>query len=497
MSWIKKHKKQMIGIVLLAVVLIAAGVFFAKKEQSKPGAEQETTDVEKRTLTKSVSATGNFIASDGEKLTSETTGAKILAVNVEVGDYVAAGDTICILDSEDLKEQVSQLSENRQTAIDQAQRNRDGAARDLEQAKKDRDESIKQVDDNIVALKFDWEDAEKTYQESKTAYENQLKDMETITDTKSEAYYRESTQANTLKRQMEADEKVRDSYKKQYEEAQKNRDSDIESINNIYQSQEDAYNNVIDSTADVGNSQQDAIDELTKQIEGTVIKATKGGLVTAVNVAEGERYNGNVIAVIENVDSFDVTTEIGEYDINHIEVGQDVIIKTNATGEEELSGTVKKISPIATGSTSDDMIGGFDVGGMLQQNGISGFSAGSDDVTFTVTIAVNTPCDKLRIGMTAKLNIILQKSEDVLSLPYNVIQTDDDDKNYVDVVDGKNEDGTYKTKKVYVTKGTESDYYVEILNSDLKEGAKILLPKEKKGMDLKIMIDSSSSMGGI
>ena len=63
--------------------------------------------------------------------------------------------------------------------------------------------------------------------------------------------------------------------------------------------------------------------------------------MTAVNVEVGDTYNGNVIAVIDNVDSFDIT-EIDEYDINRIAVGQEVIIKTNATGDEELSGVVKR-----------------------------------------------------------------------------------------------------------------------------------------------------------
>ena len=52
-------------------------------------------------------------------------------------------------------------------------------------------------------------------------------------------------------------------------------------------------------------------------------------------------------------------------------------------------------------------------------------------------------------------------------------------------------------EKVKVVKGIESDYYTEIMNSPLKEGDEILLPKAEKGTSLEDMINGSASMGGI
>ena len=133
-------------------------------------------------------------------------------------------------------------------------------------------------------------------------------------------------------------------------------------------------------------------------------------------------------------------------------------------------------------------------------SGSSSFSTGSsnDDVTFTVTIALNTQSDKLRIGMTAKLNIVLQKNADVLSVPYNAVQTDDEGTSYyVQKVTGTNEDGTYKTKKIKVDKGIESDYYTEIINSGLEEGDQVIVPAAEKQNSLEDMINQSSSMGGV
>lgn len=499
MHWIKEHKK----IVIIAVVIIAVAVIVAlvavNSDKGQAETKEETATVERRTLMKSISATGNFVAADEEKISSDTVGTKVLAVNVEVGDSVAAGDVICVLDTEDLQKQLQDSRESLQSTQEQSARTRDSATRNLERAATDRDENIKQLDTSIDNAKADWTNAEKNYQTSLEAYNRAVLDRDAISDKTSTAYVSANTQVTTLKRQMDTDRQTADAYKKQYDNLVESREESVNRINETYKNEVDTYNNTIDSTKNAGEGQQEMIDQLSEQIEGAVVKATSSGLVTAVNVAEGDRYNGQVIAVIENVDSFDVTTEIGEYDVNQVEVGQEVVIKTNATGDEELAGVVKKVSPVATGKGGNNMGDslGLDIEGMLGESGVAGFGGGSDDVTFTVRLSVNTPCDKLRIGMTAKINIILQRNENVLSLPYNAVQTDDNENYYVRKITGKDEEGNYKTKKIKVIKGIESDYYTEIVDSNLKEGDKILLPKAEKGTNLEDMINGSSSMGGI
>ena len=502
-NWIKEHKKVciIIGTVVIALVLvlIARSVSAGKKQADN---EQETATVEKRTLMESVSATGTFVAADEDKITSDTTGVEVLAVNVEVGDTVSAGDVIAVLDSADLQDNLADAKESLSDTNEQTQRTRDSAKRNLEQAGKTRDEDLADVDTNIQDAYDEWQSAENNYNESVAAYNEAVAMANSITDKTSIAYTNANSQVNTLKRQMDTDRRTADSRKSSYDRLVSQREDTIKRINDTYQDQVDTYNNTMDSTEDSGKTQQERIDDLQEQIDGTVVKATASGLVTAVNVEVGDTYNGSVIAVIDNVDSFDITTEIDEYDINSIAVGQEVVIKTNATGDEELSGTVKKVSPIATGSSSGDLagnLGGLDLGSIMGSSSSSAFSSGSnDDVTFTVTIALNTPSDKLRIGMTAKLNIVLQKNADVLSVPYNAVQTDDDGATYyVQKVTGTNDDGSYKTKKVSVDKGIESDYYTEVINSGLKEGDEVLVPSAEKQNTLEDMINQSSSMGGV
>lgn len=503
MKWIKEHKKAVVIIAVVLAAVLIVGLALSGEEEPEE-AKEEVAAVERRTLMKTISATGSFIAADTVEVSTDTTGVEVLSVSVEVGDTVAPGDVIAVLDTEDLQERLTDAKEGLQSTNEQTQRTKDNANRNLEQAGRDRDEELANVDKDIQNAYDDWQTAETNYQDSVKGYEEAQKTLDAIKntgDTTSNAYVTASSQVTAAKRQMENDRRTADSSKEYYDNLVSRRGERIQQIEDNYQNQVDSYNDTIDGTKDAGEPQQEQISDLEEQIAGAVVRATAGGLITAVNVGAGDTYNGGTLAVIDNVDSFDVTTEIDEYDINSIRVGQEVMIKTNATGEDELTGTVTKVSPIATGSNSGGTLGGglggLDFGSLMEDGSSSFSSGGSEDVTFTVTIHVETTDARLRIGMTAKLSIIEQKNEDVLSVPYNALQTDDEENYYVRMVTGKDEEGAYTTKKVKVTRGIESDYYTEILNTDLKEGDEILLPKPEGGDTLEDLIQDSGSMGGV
>ncbi len=302
---------------------------------------------------------------------------------------------------------------------------------------------------------------------------------------------------------MDSAKTTMDRNEKTYTNLRDNREDTIRRINDTYQDQLDNYNDTMESVADAGDNQRDQIERLEEQIDSATVTAPISGIVTAVNVEAGDDYNGGIIVMIKNVDMFNVTTEIDEYDINKIQVGQTAVIRTNATGDLELSGTVTEIAPEATGSSpvlSGSSSGSsgfsFDMSSLMGGSTSSG-SSGSGDVTYTVTIRVDTPCDQLKIGMTAKLSIILQQSSDVLSVAFNALQQEDDGTYYVEAVQSENEDGTYTTKKITVNKGIESDYYVEVSGSGIEEGLKILVPQTEGSNRLEDLINSSGAMGGV
>ena len=81
----------------------------------------------------------------------------------------------------------------------------------------------------------------------------------------------------------------------------------------------------------------------------------------------------------------------------------------------------------------------------------------------TIDIEITNPDENLQAEMQAICTIIVEKAENVVALPIEAIQKDDEQKTYVDLVI---EDG--ETTKSYVKTGISDDYYVEI-----KEGLNV------------------------
>lgn len=239
------------------------------------------------------------------------------------------------------------------------------------------------------------------------------------------------------------------------------------------------------------------IEKIEEQLDGCVVSSSIGGIVTAVNVKEGDTYAGGAMITIEDTSSYEVAAQIDEYDIAKIKVGQDVIIKTNGTGTLELEGKVKSIAPHATLNTGN-----------------------STGVKYEVRVAVLTKNDDLKLDMTAKIEIICEKSENVLSVPKEAIQEDDDGNFFVEILDSgepvdtsamltdpesvskedlekvQNGEKTYQSHNVYITKGLEGDYYCEISGEGLEADMRVVIPNDGAFSDIGEYMDEAGAMGG-
>ena len=71
--------------------------------------------------------------------------------------------------------------------------------------------------------------------------------------------------------------------------------------------------------------------------------------------------------------------------------------------------------------------------------------------------------------MNAKVKIILEEKNNVLAVPYDAVQTDDDEKSSVYVAELQSGDD-YKVHSVPVEVGMVGDYFTEITAADLKVG---------------------------
>ncbi len=106
-----------------------------------------------------------------------------------------------------------------------------------------------------------------------------------------------------------------------------------------------------------------ALEKFKSTLEDCTITSPIDGTVTAVYAVEGGSGMG-LLFVVEDTDNLKITSKVKEYDISYIDDGQQVIIKSDSIGsDDEYNGIISKVSPTtnkdATGNDAGS--GEFDV----------------------------------------------------------------------------------------------------------------------------------------
>lgn len=417
----KSKKKRIILIVVLAIVVaLGAGIVNAMNKASEAMEEMvasmQTGEVATRSLIKSVGATGTVTSIESKSITAAISGVKVEEVLVEIGDTVTEGQELLVFNTEDIEES---LANAKKTLSNSSTVNNITK----EEAKKNLDKTLENLDKQI--------------ENAKEAMENHR--YAAIADylyNVDKGYMASNGKEDLLRKEMETLKSSYEAVVEAYEEAVAARESSIETAQNNYT--KTTIN--LDTTA-----QKKQVELYEDQLAEGVVKAPISGIVTALNFDAGDSYiQGSPIVTIQDCSSFEVAAYIGEYDISDIEKGQRVLIKTDATGDVELEGTVVFVSPTAATS----LTGG--------------------DVTYLIRISVDTPNERLRLDMSASLSIIIDQHENALTVPYNAVQEDEQGNTFVEIME---EDGT--TTKVPVTVVLESNYYTEIKAGALTDGQKV------------------------
>lgn len=465
--------------VILAVIAAAAGFagyrFYSRyqkaKEMSKNLSTVETTQVTKQNLIDSISVTGTIASADAWDVSASAKDVEVLNVNYKVGDYVNKGDVIVVLDSSDLeislteaqnKQALSEYTENK--SIETASENyaeavEDGtddynkavkteaeAKEDLQEAEGDlaeaasrlkrREERVGEAEEALAAATKPKEPAEDASEEEKAEYQAALEEYEALEKAVSDAQasYTEANQEyNTA---ADAEEKAVETYEnaaEALEDAQKQNDRNIsDAADSLEKAQtEHTYSN---------DSSQQTIENYQEQIESCTVTAPISGIITAMNVDVGDTYmgEGNVLFSVADDKNFIVSASVDEYDISSISKDMTAAVIVEALGDTELPARVSFVSPTAASSNT-----------------------GSS--SYAIEIALDDENTDLRIGMTAKASIVLDAVYDVLTVPYDCVETDEDGNStiYID------KDG--EKTRIPVTVGMQGDYYVEVSGDGLDE----------------------------
>ncbi len=441
-KFLKKHIKLCIVLVIvIAIVLYVRHSMKAAQELLEQQAnEPVTSTLEVKDLTKSVSVTGSLSAKEVTTVTSTIgstgiSGIKVAKVNYEVGDYVEAGTVVVEFDGDDYNRQVAEL--NAKYEIDDARSNKTIAdyTKQIADLQKEIEEDQQWLDEKAIYYK-----AVKDYKEAADKY-----------------YY----DADTVNKYREVEEIVsrRDGVTIEgYEAKEKGIKTKQDQINEL---QQNIYLAQLEQNYAKTYTQVDSKKDVYESMEKTQVSAPISGYIITMNVEAGNNYNqGTTVFTIADTSEFYVEATVNEYDVANIKEDLPAVIKFEATGDEEFEGAVTYVA-VASEST----VAGTSAS---SASSLSGMSTSGSTATYKIKIKLNENDERLRTGMTAKASVILDSVKNVFAAPYDCVQEKDDGTFFINEI---LEDGT--KKEIPVTKGLESDYYVEVKGDGLKDGMTI------------------------
>ncbi|MEA5059488.1 MAG: HlyD family efflux transporter periplasmic adaptor subunit [Candidatus Pelethousia sp.] len=498
--WTKKRiiTWAVVGVVvaLLGYSCVAAPVIAANAARREVSMSLGTTLLSPQEIVTSISATGTVESADKQYVYPIKAGYSVREVPVEVGDVVQEGDILCLLDDSTLQDQIdtNELS--------------------LTQGEKAANQQVKTARDSYNALQDSIEDGTNTTlinaqgavtsaynaylsaMDSYNQYSSKLQSAETTLANAQAAANQATTAKNTAKTELDAaigtpdeaakqaayDQAVqnetdalaalatakatRDSISSQgsslslavssaqnsYQTALRNMDAAIASVETQLESSKNQLSSTKISAATASKTKDLTMEQLEAALDDTIVRAPAAGTITAVYATVGGSGSG-LLFVIEDVNNLIVKSTVKAFDVGTVKEGLPVTIKSDATGDAVYDGSITFIAP-ATQKTP----------------------AGETNTTsevFDAEVAVSSRDTGLHIGMSVRLNYIVEKQEGVLAVPYDSVYTNDAGQDCVmAAVEG--EKGKYVLTEIPVTLGIESDLDVAVSGEGIEAGLRIL-----------------------
>ncbi|MDF1778131.1 MAG: efflux RND transporter periplasmic adaptor subunit [Rhizobiaceae bacterium] len=179
--------------------------------------------------------------------------------------------------------------------------------------------------------------------------------------------------------------------------------ADLESA----QADVDVYKAELDALAAQKASVEVTVSTAQIALERTRITAPISGTIVAIVNDEGQTVNATqsapTIVKIAELDEMVVKAEISEADVVHVTPGQQVIFTILGEPDHKFTATVRDVEPAPSEIETSDTIS---TDAAIYYNGL---------------LEVDNPDHLLRIGMTAEVSIILDRAENVLTVPSSAL----------------------------------------------------------------------------
>ncbi len=438
-------------IILVIFALIVLGVIaaIALGGRKESGTKVFTTEAKARTIQEVVSASGKIFPQIEVKISSDVSG-EVVELYVEEGDSVVPNQLLAKIDADAFQSQVARgvagvNSSKAQLANAKAQIN------SLEAQKA-------QIEAQLI-------NAREIYNRNKGLAADGVVSQADL----------ETSEANL--RVLEANLSAAES--------------------NILGAKESAR------AADFGvQSSQATLDELRTSLRRATIYAPMGGVVSLLNVEEGERVVGTIqmtgteLMRIANLNAMEVRVEVSENDVPTVKIGDRVEVEVDAYLNRKFIG---RVTQIANSSTTA---------------GLADNVLNSDQVTnFEVRISINPESYAdlvasgntypFRPGMSAGVDILTRAEEGVISIPIEAVTTREKKSEDEDIVGTDNlEEVVFVVSgdtvmQTTVTTGVQDANVIAIM-SGLSGGEQVIagpytaLSRKLKGGDKVIVTDKET-----
>lgn len=400
----KDRKKLIIiaSIVLIVVVLGAVRIITSGKDKVK---EVDIGKVETKSLSQTISVTGNIEAASKEEI-SLPTQQKVQDIFVQEGQQVKAGDAILRMDPTDSEYQLRKYELIHELANLDLQRLLTNGSKN----------SKKSLEDAVRTAEISLSNSETSYSEAKRKYDQTKALFESGAASKEE-YENALKLMNTSKNQMELDtitlDNARDSLK------------DF-GINNSDQ--------IAKQRSQVEQARVD-IENIKDKIEESTVKSSINGKVVKLD-AQANQYPTleNSTLVIYDLSQYKVKVQVSQYDAVSMAEGQKAVIRVKGI-EKEYKGTVTDI-----GAAAEITLNGTD-----------------KEPKVELEITLDNPDDKVKVGYEADIDITLQESQNASAVSFESVLEDKDGKRYIFAVENN------KAVQKFVKTGLETDFEIQIL----------------------------------
>jgi len=451
-----RRKWWIIGLVLLLIAggLIAWWVTLRPKSGSQ--STVEAVPIRRGNLVVTVSSVGTVKAKAQVSLAFQTSG-KVAEILVEEGEFVREGQPLARLDTKTLELQVAQAEAN--LAVAQAQLNKllkgkskaqleaaraalRSAQAAYEAAKIDvanRDKQIRLAEINMEKARIALEQAQAQY--DKVGWRPEAASLPQAQQLHQATLDYEAAKLNYELTVAKYTDAALYSAAAQLAQAK----AQLEELEN-YPTEED----LAIAKAQVRQAEI-ALEQARLNLENATLKAPFDGIVADISIVKGGTAGPSIPAItLVDISSLEIETQLVEVDVDKVKEGQEVEISFDALPDRTYRGKVTIVGRV-----------GQTVQGV---------------VSYPVTVTIEDPDERIRVGMTANLNILVGHAENVLLVPVRAIQSRGG-RQIVMVKRGEN------FIPVPVKVGMSNDVMAEIVEGDIKEGDLVLvsLPQQLTG----------------